>query len=307
MRPFVPMSPILTDRLPAGKDWGYQLKWDGFRILAWVDGGRVELWSKNKSPKNDKYPELVEALARLDGTYLLDGEAVIMDPQTGKPSFQRMQQRDKLNDERLIARVARQRPVQYVIFDLLQEGERDLRSLAFRDRHERLWALASDWGETFQLTDLFEDGDALWRWVTKNGWEGVVGKRLSSSYKEGKEHRDWYKRKTVLRLEAEAVGIIRKEGRVSSMIMRRDGRYFGRVSSGLNEEIKSRLLRLRRKGVLEDYFSILPEGLHQADIEWFDSPLALRISGRELTESGLVRHPKPLSIEGMETYERKRG
>jgi len=77
------MSPILTDRLPEGGEWTYQLKWDGFRIIAFVDRGRVELISKRMTPKTKVYPELVEALSALPGTLLLDGEAVVLDPATG--------------------------------------------------------------------------------------------------------------------------------------------------------------------------------------------------------------------------------
>jgi bifunctional non-homologous end joining protein LigD len=298
MKPFTPMSPILTDEIPQGEDWGYQLKWDGYRTIAMVDQGQVELYSKKMLLKNAKFPDLVKALSQLEGTFLLDGELVVMDPETNRPSFQKMQQRDKLTDPRLINRGAEKEPVQYIIFDLLQLGEEDLRKRPFQERHERLQALAAHWGPPFFLTDLFEDGETLWAWVNTNGWEGVVSKKLSSPYREGKEHHEWLKRKTMLRLEIEAVGILMKEGRVSSLVMRKDGAYLGRVSSGLNDKWRRWLFDLKADLTLEDYFPELPEGLKGTKIRWLNEPFTCEVTGLEITEGGALRHPKLLSLGG---------
>jgi bifunctional non-homologous end joining protein LigD len=298
MKPFTPMSPILTDEIPQGEDWGYQLKWDGYRTIAMVQQGQVELYSKKMLLKNAKFPDLVKALAQLEGTFLLDGELVVMDPETNRPSFQKMQQRDKLTDPRLIKRGAEKEPVQYIIFDLLQLGEEDLRKRPFQERHERLQALAAHWGPPFFLTDLFEDGETLWAWVNTNGWEGVVSKKLSSAYREGKEHHDWLKRKTMLRMEIEAVGILMKEGRVSSLVMRKDGEYLGRVSSGLNDKWRRWLFDLKADRTLEDYFPELPEGLKGTKIRWLNEPFTCEVTGLEITEGGALRHPKLLSLGG---------
>ncbi|SEC55315.1 DNA ligase [Paenibacillus sp. GP183] len=298
MKPFTPMSPILTDELPHVEGWGYQLKWDGYRTIAMVDQGQVELYSKRMLFKNAKYPDLVEALSQLKGTFLLDGELVVMDAETNRPSFQKMQQRDKLTDPRLITRGAERAPVQYIIFDLLQLGQEDLRKRPFGERHERLKALAADWGPPFFLTDLFEDGETLWAWVNANGWEGVVSKKLSSPYREGKEHHDWLKKKTMLRLEIEAVGILMKEGRVSSLVMRRDGEYLGRVSSGLNDKWRRWLFDLPADRAFTDYFTSLPEDLKGMKVRWLNKTFTCEVSGQEITEGGAVRHPKLLSLGG---------
>lgn len=295
---FKPMAPILTDRLPQGDEWGYQLKWDGFRILALVDEGRVELVSKYGLPKTKTYPDLVRVLSRLPGRFLLDGEAVLLDPATGRPSFQRMQQRDKLADPALIRRAAERSPVQYVAFDLLQLGGRDLRGRPFRERHEALDQLAADWEPPLCTAQLFPDGDALWDWVCEREWEGVIAKRLDSPYAEGKDHRDWFKRKTALRLEAEAVGIVYREGRVASLVLQQGGKYLGRASSGLDAAAKRELGRLPTVPAAGPRSGELPEGLRGAEIRWLAEPLPVTVSGRELTEAGLLRHPKLLAIGG---------
>jgi bifunctional non-homologous end joining protein LigD len=300
MLPFTPMSPILVNEIPKGKGWVHQLKWDGYRIIAWVDNGKVNLYTKKMLPKNNKFPDLVEALSQLNGTFLLDGEAVILDSETSKPSFQRLQQRDKKRDPKSILASAKREQVQYIIFDLLQIGEENMRNLAFTERHDRLHKLGAGWSAPLFLTDLFEDGEALWQWVVKYGWEGVVSKRKSSPYKEGKEHRDWYKRKTRLDMEVEIVGILYKEGRLSSLITRKDGIYRGRTSLGLNEKIKSELRGLPAEKRASDYFPTLPDALRNERIMWLNKPFVAEVTGTEITESGSIRHPKIVSLEIIE-------
>ncbi|WP_433943053.1 DNA ligase [Paenibacillus sp. SN-8-1] len=293
------MSPILTDEIPYGEEWIYQLKWDGFRILAWVQEGKVELYSKKMLLRNKSYPDLVKALSRYPGTFLLDGEAVILDGASGQPSFQLMQQRDKLSDASLIKRAANRQPVQYIMFDLLQLGDLNLRSLAYEERRFQLQKLTEGWESPLYLADEFEDGEALWDWVVHQGWEGMVCKKRQSKYKVGKDHQDWFKRKTILHFDVEIVGVIWKDGRVSSLVMRRDGLYFGRVSSGLNERVKMRLRELPANALQEDYFPDLPKGLRNADVRWLNSPLEARVSGRETTTLGLLRHPRLVDLGGI--------
>ncbi|WJH33347.1 DNA ligase [Paenibacillus sp. CC-CFT747] len=297
---FIPMSPILVDRLPADTDRVCQLKYDGFRILALVDNGRVELFSKRMQPKTAVYPELVRALSALKGTFLLDGEAVLPDDETGAPSFQRMQQRDKLTDSALIRLAAADHPVRYMLFDLLQLGQEDWRPKPFRERYGALQELAASWEEPLVLSDLYHDADCLWEWVCAHGWEGIVSKRLEGPYRSGKDHgEDWLKRKIVLQLETDIPGVIVKEGRVSSLVMRRNGIYAGRVSSGLSGRAKKQLLQLEVGRKPGDYFPDEPEGLRGTEVFWLQRPLTAQVTARELTNTGLLRHPKLLSLGGI--------
>ncbi|KIL34127.1 DNA ligase [Cohnella kolymensis] len=298
MKPFVPMSPISSDRLPQGEDWAYQLKWDGYRILASLQDGRMQLFSKKMLPQNGKFPELTSALSRIDRSCLIDGEAIVMDPSTGKPSFQKLQQRLKFTLAGRSRPAASERlPVQFIAFDLLELDGRDLRRLPFRERDRMLRELAAKWEPPLFTTDLFHNGPALWEWIEQHGWEGLVSKKLSSAYKEGKEHQDWFKKKALLEFDVEIAGIIWKEGRVSSMVMRENGVYFGRVSSGLNEKLKSWLRSLDTVNGVNP-FGALPEGLKGADVRWLVTPVNARVTGSEVTEEGSLRHPKLLNLEG---------
>lgn len=146
------------------------------------------------------------------------------------------------------------------------------------------------------ITDLFEDGGALWEWVQANQWEGVVSKRMSSRYRVGKEHHDWYKRKTNIELNVEIVGLLLKEGRISSLVMRKDGLYFGRNSSGLNGKIKEELDKLPAEKSIEEYFQRMPEGLRGQKIRWLNKPFMAEVTGAEITNAGTLRHPKINSL-----------
>jgi bifunctional non-homologous end joining protein LigD len=287
------MSPITTDTLPAGSDWGYQLKWDGYRLIVSVEDGQAKLFSKHMLPQNGKYPEIEAACSRLEGTLVLDGEAVVLDPDTGRPSFQKLQQRSKPGASGSL----RQLPVQYIVFDVLQIGDQDVRGLPFTERNRRLRELAAGWEAPLHTTDIFPDGPLLWDWVVSNGWEGVVCKRLSSRYREGKEHRDWLKRKRAPEFDVEIVGILWKEGRVSSMVMRENGAYFGRVSSGLNGVLKEKLRVLGDSDRSLCPFPEWPEGLKGTEVRWLRQPIGARVTGSEQTDDGVLRHPKLLMLE----------
>ncbi|TJY44556.1 DNA ligase [Cohnella pontilimi] len=291
--PFVPMSPIAADSLPEGTDWGYQLKWDGYRLIVSIEDGEAKLFSKKMLPQNGKYPEIARACSNLKGTLVLDGEAVVLDPDTGRPSFQLLQQRNKPG----ASASTRQLHVQYIVFDVLRIGDEDLRGLPFAERDRRLRELAANWEAPLHTTDLFANGPLLWEWVVRNGWEGVVCKKLSSRYREGKEHRDWLKCKRKPEYDVEIVGVLWKEGRVSSMVMGENGAYFGRVSSGLNGALKEKLRVLGNPDRSLCPFADYPEALKGFEVRWLQEPIGARVTGSERTEDGVLRHPKLLMLD----------
>jgi bifunctional non-homologous end joining protein LigD len=339
MKPFVPMSPIRVDEVPLGEEWRYQLKWDGYRVIASVDQGKVKLYSKNMLPANGMFPEIVEALSGIGGNFVLDGEAVILDPATLRPSFQKLQQRDKRfrrtagvssgsgggtggsssaggssgSDDAHVAAKAGYigsggrasggvqavdpGQVQYVMFDLLQLDGVDLRPRPLAVRDQALRELASGWRSPLALTELFEDGETLWRWVVAHGWEGVVSKQLNSPYREGKQHRNWYKTKIVREWDVEIVGLLIREGRVSSLVMRREGEYFGRNSARLNERIRAELAKLPAGKSWADYFRTPPEDIGREQFCWLQEPFKATVTGSEVTEAGTLRHPKIVRLE----------
>lgn len=296
--PFLPMSPILIDGLPTGEEWRYQLKWDGMRIIAVVEAGKVVLLSKNMHQLNEAFPELVEYLQqRIKNDCILDGEVVILDPQKQRPDFHLLLKRLRVKNKAMIERFAHALPITYVLFDLLSQSGQDLRAWTFNERSEQLWELFSSPTQTCLVTDTFTDGQALWEWVKKNEWEGVVSKRALSRYHEGKRHNDWYKTKLVRAFNVVFVGYMCNEGRLASLIMCLDDVYCGKVSAGLDQRMREHLRHLPTvKGALPIE---IPPILQKQDIYWFSEPLHGVVTSMEMTEMGILRQPKLVHIEGI--------
>lgn len=304
--PSAPMGPILREDIPHGDDWGYQLKWDGVRALAWVDNGHVELYSKKLLRKDDVYPEIVERLRRLKGTFLLDGEIVYFDAELGRPLFQKVLQRERTRTPAARARSRVEQPVSYVLFDLLRIGGEDLRDRPYADRYARLRQAfpPSPADPSLLVTDLFPDGEALWRWVQAHDWEGIVSKRLSAPYRAGKKHQDAFKKRVIKRYDAACVGVVMREGRAASLALAYEGAYFGRASLGLNERSRSALAAYAAlyPAAQSPFRGAAPAELKRETVIWLSRPFHVSVTGLEVTEAGLLRHPKLADPAALERF-----
>lgn len=291
--PKEPMAPISVNLLPEGEDWGYQLKWDGVRLLTRIADGKIELFSRKLLNKTSLYPEAISSLEPLRlNNCLLDGEAVMFDAGKGRPDFSLILQRERSRAMTAV-KTGRQSYFVYVLFDVLHSQGKDLRQLPYKDRHRRLQELFPEKQPQLFVTDLFTNGADLWSWVEQNEWEGVVAKRLSSPYREGKKHADWYKKKTALQFEVHIVGFIIRGGQVASLIMEKDGLLLGRVSLGLDEKRKAMLLHEGRKRQrAEAWFKPLPTDWKKEEILWLSEPFSCTVTGLEITSAGQLRHPK---------------
>jgi bifunctional non-homologous end joining protein LigD len=298
--PREPMAPIASDTLPQGDDWGYELKWDGVRLLSVIDNGRVELISRSMLSKGAVYPEIVRLLSGLKGRVVLDGEAVAFNLATQKPDFASILKRERSRKGVTVPAEQTGYMVLYVLFDLLQLEDRDLRELPLAERRRLLLQLFPQKQPTLFVTDQFRDGQALWAWVEQHGWEGVVSKRLSSPYREGKRHQDWYKKKTAVTPEVDIVGLTIRDEQVASLVMEREGSFFGKVSLGLTVPVKRRLLEwgLKNRSPLpgERYASI-PGELKGEQVLWLERSFKCTVTGLEVTSAGLLRHPKLVAFD----------
>ncbi|MDQ6915879.1 MAG: DNA ligase, partial [Actinomycetota bacterium] len=193
----VPMLAKLGE-LPRDEDrYGFEVKWDGVRAIAYLEPGRLRLESRNLNDVTAQYPE-VRALARELGarTAVLDGEIVAFDAE-GRPSFERLQQRMHLASASQVRRRAGAVPVVYVVFDLLHLDGETLMDLPYSERRARLEALDLN-GAAWQTPRHHKgDGAALLAATAQRGLEGVVAKRLDSPYEPGKRSGAWIKVKHV--------------------------------------------------------------------------------------------------------------
>ncbi|WP_461024021.1 non-homologous end-joining DNA ligase [Thalassiella azotivora] len=217
-------------------EWVYEVKWDGMRVLADVTEAGVRLTSRNDRDVTVSFPELA-ALAELQDV-LLDGEVVALDP-AGVPSFPVLAERLHVRDRRRAAAAAKRVPVSFMVFDVLRLYGVDLTSRPLSERRATLERLTLP--GVAQLSPWFPDGDVLLAATKEQGLEGVVAKRLSSTYQPGRRSPDWVKsphrhRRTVV------VGGWRPQTdtttTVGSLLVGAPGsdggvRYLGRVGAGI--------------------------------------------------------------------------
>jgi bifunctional non-homologous end joining protein LigD len=174
---------LATDFHPFSREgWIFEMKWDGYRVLS----SKEQLLTRNKKDASTWYPEILAALQELSGTFVLDGEACLLDEQ-GLPNFEGMR-----------ARTSRKRsgqPVTYFAFDLLFLNGKDLRRFPLIERTELLRKLMRKKHPRLVYVDYIEEqGELLYRHAAANGMEGIIGKRADPPY-VGERSRDWLKGK----------------------------------------------------------------------------------------------------------------
>jgi ATP-dependent DNA ligase len=182
----LPLQPTIEPQLaktatafPDGGAWLFEPKWDGFRVIAFVDGDEAFLQSRNGKPLDRYFPEL----SLPPGRYVLDGEIVI-DPGDGSQDFGALQQRIHPAASR-VELLAKETPASIVAFDLLAEGDEVLLELPFSERRERLARLLADaGGHPVVLTPQERTPEASQRWLETG--EGVIAKEAGAPYLPGK-------------------------------------------------------------------------------------------------------------------------
>lgn len=172
--------------------WGFELKFDGFRLLAERIGGKVRLMLRRGREATRQFPEIVAALERLpEGDFIVDGELVIQDDE-GRPIFQRLLTRGTLTGQREIELGVRANPAVFFAFDLLRDGADDLRSRPLRERKARLMARVPKLERVLPVAYVEREGEALLDAVRAQQLEGIVAKDLSAPYRGGRTN-TWLK------------------------------------------------------------------------------------------------------------------
>jgi DNA ligase D-like protein (predicted ligase) len=276
----------------------FEVKWDGIRALAFVDGGAHgwRLHSRHRTDLRGRYPELDE-LQRLPAGTLLDGELVVLDPD-GKPDFPAVLTRENARRPERAAQRARQRPVVYVAFDLLYDRFEPLLDVPLRTRRQRLEATLRPFaGNRLVLSEgVVGAGLQLFEAVRARGLEGVVGKHLESRYRPGERTDAWQKIKAVQVVHCAILGYEPDGERdFKSLIVASDfdGRLqcVGRVGTGFTVAQKAAVFAaLQRHRRREPW---LPAGMPG---QWVEPGLYCSVSYLERTASGSLRAPVFLAL-----------
>jgi len=185
-----PVLPMLAKRisaLPAGREWIFEPKWDGFRALIFRDGDEIYIQSRDEKPLNRYFPEVVETVrAQLPGQCVLDGEIVIA-TRDGL-DFDRLQLRLHPAASR-VKLLSEQTPASVVFFDLLCEGDRDLRGEPFQERRKRMETLLAGARPPVHITPATQDRAVAADWFHRfegAGLDGVMAKPISGAYEPDK-------------------------------------------------------------------------------------------------------------------------
>jgi len=234
---FLPMEPVIREQVFDNEEFTYQLKWDGVRMLAYSGKNQVELINKRLNNRTAQYPELKALTSILNGRkVILDGEIVAF--KESRVSFPAVMRRDNARSERSIAMLLKEVPVSYIIFDLLWDGDKDLRTLPLTERKQRLRELMIP-QNGIHVIEEFPSGSSLFSAVQATNLEGIVAKRKASPYLSGKKHRDWFKIKYRRRQECVIGGYTVRNNTANSLLLgvyQGDSlHYVGRASSGLSE------------------------------------------------------------------------
>lgn len=291
-----PMTARLSRGLPADEDrFGWELKWDGVRAVAYVEDGRLRLLSRNDRDITASYPELA-VLARMPPHPLvLDGEIIALDG--GRPGFARLQSR--MHVQRPTERLVRSVPVQYYLFDVLHLGDEPLLRLRYTERRARLEGLGLD-HEPIRVPPWWRGpGGPVQEASLAQGLEGVVGKPLDSRYHPGRRG-PWIKVKNVRHQEVVVAGWLPGAGRRAGMIgalvlgVHDEGglRYAGNVGTGFTEAALAALARTLSPPAraTSPFASGVPREVERR-AHWVEPVLVGEVAYTEWTPDGVLRHP----------------
>lgn len=272
--------------------WGFELKWDGVRTILSYDAQSVRLRSRAGNDTTGKYPELQSF--RPERPMILDGEVVALDA-SGRPSFERLQQRmnvfvaDRRNAGELVG-------ITYVVFDVLFDGE-PLLTEPWVERRRRLAEVDLP-APLVRSETVDEDPSALWSFVKERGIEGIVAKRLDSTYRPGVRSADWRKITAFRTMRAVVGGFSAGEGgrtgTFGSLMLglwTSEGlRWVGAVGTGFSDgDLRAVRAALNEMVVGESPF--LDREDMPPRLTWVDPQLVAMVQYKEWTGAGRLRGP----------------
>jgi bifunctional non-homologous end joining protein LigD len=289
-----PTLATLTEKRFSDPQWIFERKFDGMRCLAFRDGDRIRLLSRNRQPLNGTYPELVDALAAQHTSRLVvDGEVVAFEGR--HTSFARLQGRLGITDPK-VARASRIR-VFYYVFDLLHLDGKSTVDVPLIWR-KRLLRRAIEFGGPLRYTPhRVEAGITAYRAACERGDEGVIAKLADSKY-DGRRSPNWLKFKCVRDQEFVVGGYTSPKGsRVelgALLIGYYEGRdlvYAGKVGTGF-DEATLRSLHTRLSAIEQDGSPFTRGLVREPGARWVRPELVAQIGFTEWTRDGKLRHPR---------------
>lgn len=294
-----PMKATLTKEPFDDRDWIFERKLDGVRCLAYRDGQEVRLLSRTARELGRSYPELVDAIAAEPcSDFVLDGEIVAFEGHV--TSFAKLQRRMQLTDPEAARRTGVE--VFLYAFDLVHLDGHDTRGLSLRSRKALLRRALSFKGPVRYVTHRNAAGKESFRDACARGLEGIIGKRVDSSYR-GARSRDWLKFKCIAEQELVIGGFTAPKGSRSDFGALLVGyyddgrlRYAGKVGTGFDQrtlrDLGARMRKLERsEPPFDEEVKPRPPG-----VRWVRPELVAQIAFGEWTRDGRLRQPRYLGL-----------
>ncbi len=283
---WLPQLATLADEVFDSDEWVFETKYDGYRALIQIHKGKVELVSRNGISFNKKYAPLLESFSHIKDDMILDGEIVVEDTK-GKSHFQWLQYyQDNPGRGKL----------KCYVFDILYFNGYDLTSLELLQRKRILEAVLPQNDEVKYSAHIVGEGSKALEKVRKQGGEGLIAKKINSTYRIDKRSRDWLKIKVTQEQEMVIGGFTEPKGSRSGfgslLLGYYEGDkfiYSGKCGTGFNEEslkdMHEKLKKLERK---TSPFETTPK---ERGAHWVKPELVAQIKYTEWTETGSLRHP----------------
>lgn len=293
-----PMLATLVDEPFDDPDWVYEVKWDGYRALAFLNNGDVELSSRNSKSFNDKFYSIYQELEKWKINAVFDGEIVVLNDK-GMADFSALQNWRSEADGELV----------FYIFDVLWLEGKDLTNIPLVGRRQILNSVVPEQNDKIQLSKLFDaSGTDFFAAADKMGLEGIIAKKANSLYTPDIRSKEWLKIKTETRQEAIICGYINNENgrkKFSALLMgvyeNNELRYIGPVGTGFSDKLQTEILeKLKPLKTNECPFKIIPDfnkpsrfrpNPPKAKATWVKPKLVGEVSFREMTKDGVMRHP----------------
>ena len=277
--------------------WVFEIKYDGFRLLASREGERARVRFRGGNDATRVLPEIADAVRALPfGSFVIDGEVVVLDA-TGKPSFQGLQQRVHLSRPLDISRGTIERPATMFVFDFLGFEDRDLRPLPLVERKALLRRLLPPLGPLRYCEHIEHRGEEMYEAVRELGLEGLMAKRADSKYLAGRSDA-WLKIRADRTGDFAVVGFsppkrAREGFGALHLAAYRDGvlTYAGRVGTGFDSRQLDELHRALLEEQRPDPPCVGELPTHPEQHTWVDPRRVVEVRYKEWTESGLLRHP----------------
>lgn len=292
-----PMLATLVDKPFNDKDWVYEVKWDGYRVVAFMHKGQVELKSRNDKSFNEKFYPIYDQLKEMKLNAILDGEVVVLN-KNGTANFGALQNWRSKSDGDLV----------YYVFDIVWYEGKDLKKLPLLERKTILNEILPQSKQILFSTHFDTSGIEFLKKAKKLGLEGIMAKRKNSVYLTHNRSHDWLKIKANQRQEVVVGGYTLNadsDKLFSSLLVGfYEGKkliYRGKVGTGFNAKSQKEMMKLFKPLLAEKSPFIEAPDVNKpsrfrpkpphATVTWLRPELVCEVSYTEITSDGLMRHP----------------